>query len=365
MAIRDRIVNNRLSVNGFISLFIVLEIALLILYTKYGASFSLTGDRVWKLIVLVHVFVGGSLLLLLRSERNLVSLFTSAALPILIYEAFSWWRYSSSMRTIILAGLTCIVVVPLLAAAKVINVEADRSVKRRLFAAKTMRFTGVLMCIFLLAACVNGQILLRSEAEVYSVDVDYDGSYQEDGNENTLAANMPTIAKLDPDGGWADLSADEKTEVLAACLRVDSYYLGMHDLPSLKLVYLEEGLLGQYDYETDTIALSYTYLVDSRTDGYSVLHVILHELHHRYAIRQAEMVKKLRESSMAEYADLKLFDDATAYEQELESYAFPVDGSFDSYLIYYLQRIELDANKFADEGVADYYRKIDTYLRGD
>ena len=365
MAIRDGIMNNRLSVKGFIALFVTLEIVLLLLYARYGASFSVTGDSVWKLVIFVHVFAGGGLLLLLRSERNWLSIFTGAALPILLYESFSWWRYSSSTRDIILAGIgTCVIIVPILAAAKVINVECVSSVKRRLFAAKTVRYTGVLLCVFLIAACLNGQILLRSQVEVYSLD--YGGAYQEEGNENTLAANMPTIAKLDPDGGWYDLSTDEKTEVLATCLKVDCYYLGMHDVPSMKVAYMEEEKLGQYTYQDDTITVSYTYLVDSHADGYSVLHVLLHELHHRYAIRQVELLKKLKEdSSMAEYADLKLLDDAKAYEREMQSYVYPEDGSLNSFWDYSLQRIELDANKYADDGVADYYRKIDTYLRGD
>lgn len=107
---------------------------------------------------------------------------------------------------------------------------------------------------------------------------------------------------MDPDGGWPELTIDEKMDVLQTICRIECRYLGMRDsAPALELAYLEEGLLGQYNHETDKITLSYNYIT-------------------------------------------------------------PTGDSRLSYYLYYSQRLERDAEKYGNEAVNDYYEQIQEYL---
>ena len=141
----------------------------------------------------------------------------------------------------------------------------------------------------------------NSQSESYNDIPDY---------ENSLSANIATVAKLDPDGGWGALPLEEKIEVLETIICIECRYLGMQNsAPALELAYLEEGLLGQYDSEKDEVTLSYNYVVDSEAAGYSVIQVLCHELYHRYQHYQVNLLQAIRDNSdTAKYANLLLLD---------------------------------------------------------
>lgn len=124
------------------------------------------------------------------------------------------------------------------------------------------------------------------------------------------------------------------TDVLETVIRIECRYLGMRDsAPSLELAYLEEDLLGQYDFNRDVITISYNYVVDSGLNGYPVLQVLCHELYHRYQRYQVNLLQLLRQSEdAAEYADLLLLDSAGIYEEEFCNYISPDDSALSYYL---------------------------------
>lgn len=132
-------------------------------------------------------------------------------------------------------------------------------------------------------------------------------------------------------------------------------------MPTLKVSYLEEDLLGQYNYEEDSVTLSYNYMV-SETSGYSILRVLSHELYHRYQHYLVRMLEALGSSEDTErYTDLLLLYDLTVYKKEIENYVSP-DGSAISYYLYNTQQFERDADKYGDASVYEYYREIQDYL---
>ena len=149
----------------------------------------------------------------------------------------------------------------------------------------------------LLGACICGKVLIASHYTISYSDIAY--SLSESYNdipdyENSLSANIATVAKIDPDGGWGSLPLEEKIEVLETIIRIECRYLGMQDsAPALELAYLEEGLLGQYDSEKDVVTLSYNYVVDSEAGGYSVIQVLCHEIYHRYQLYQVNLLQAI------------------------------------------------------------------------
>lgn len=183
--------------------------------------------------------------------------------------------------------------------------------------------------------------------------------------ENSLSANIATVAKIDPDGGWGSLPLEEKIEVLETIIRIECRYLGMQDsAPALELAYLEEGLLGQYDSEKDVVTLSYNYVVDSEAGGYSVIQVLCHEIYHRYQHYQVNLLQAIRyNDDTAKYANLLVLDTAGIYEDEFGSYISPDDDSAISYNMYSSQRLERDAEKYSNASVVDYYEQVCSYLK--
>lgn len=236
-----------------------------------------------------------------------------------------------------------------------------------MFVIKAAHASRIICCFILLGTCICGKALISSHYVISYRDIAYSSSetYNDIPDyENSLSANIATVAKMDPEGGWGSLSLDEKTEVLETVIRIECRYLGMRDsAPALEIAYLEEGLLGQYDSERDVITLSYNYVVDSEAGGYSVVQVLCHELYHRYQHYQVRLLQAIRgNDDIAKYANLLVLDTAGIYEDEFSNYIFPDDGSVVSYYMYSSQRIERDAEKYGNASVVDYYEQICSYL---
>ena len=341
------IVNNRIPFERFIRLFVIIEIALVFLYAKRFATFSVYGNRIWVLAIIVAVLAGGSLVLSWKLERNWISLISGTLMPVLAYEAISMWRYSLAIRIMILAGCFVSVAVGLICAVKRVNQTKRIRIRREVFVIKAARASHY---------TISYSDIAYSLSESYNDIPDY---------ENSLSANIATVAKIDPDGGWGSLPLEEKIEVLETIIRIECRYLGMRDsAPALELAYLEEGLLGQYDSEKDVVTLSYNYVVDSEAGGYSVVQVLCHELYHRYQHYQVNLLQVIRDNDDTEkYANLLVFDTAGIYEDEFSSYISPDDDSAISYYMYSSQRLERDAEKYGNASVVDYYEQICSYLK--
>ena len=71
---RTRMANNRfLFDERFVRYFAVIEILLVFLYTKHFATFSVHGNRIWVLVIVVVVFALSGLVLSWKLERNWIS----------------------------------------------------------------------------------------------------------------------------------------------------------------------------------------------------------------------------------------------------------------------------------------------------
>lgn len=361
------IVNNRISFERFVRLFVMIEIVLVFLYTKRFATFSVYGNRTWGLVIIVAVLALGSLVLSWKLERNWISLISGTLMPVLAYEAISMWRYSLAIRIMIIAGCFVAVSVGLIWAVKKANRTKRIRIKREVFVIKAARASRIICCLVLLSACICGKVLIASHYTISYSNIAY--SLSESYNDipdydNSLSANIATVAKIDPDGGWGSLPLEEKIEVLETIIRIECRYLGMQDsAPALELAYLEEGLLGQYDSEKDVVTLSYNYVVDSEAGGYSVVQVLCHELYHRYQHYQVNLLQAIRgNTDTAKYANLLVLDTAGIYEDEFSNYVTPDENSAISYYMYSSQRLERDAEKYGNLSFADYYEKIRAYL---
>lgn len=365
----SRIAHNIFSVHRFVQIFAAAKALLIYLYISHTATFSVYGNKRLELSVIIAIFAGSDLILSLKYERNWMGLMSGTLLPVLMYEAFSMWRYSSVIRTVvIIGGIFANISGCVWAAHKAHRIHNIR-IKREVRFIKAAHASRVLCCLVLLGTCAYGKHLIDCQSSVSYSDIAYIMSEDRDGipdYENSLAANIQTVAKIDPDGGWGTLSLDERTDVLETIVRVECRYLGMTDAaPSLQLAYLKEGRLGEYDRENDVITLSYNYIVESGTSGYSIVQVLCHELYHRYQEYQVGLLQTIRESGSAEkYSNLQLLNNARIFEEELNSYIEPEDDEASSYYLYRSQELEITAERYGDASVADYYEQIHNYLDG-
>ena len=310
---RIRILNNRFSFYTYLYLYFVLETILLYVYSGCFATFSINGSRTLVLILIVIFLSSINLVFTWRYERNWISLISGTLIPFLLYETITMWNYSLAIRLIVIDGAAIAFFWGIYWSKKKTRWIKKDQIKNKVFAIKAFRFARILICIVLLVSVILGKYLVATHYTVtlsaisflFSNSDDYTPDY-----ENSLAANISTVAKLDPEGGWSSLSTDDKMNVLETIVRIECRYLGMHDsAPSLKLAFLDEGLLGEYDSESDVITISYNYLVDSRFSGYPVVQVLCHELFHRYQHYQVDLIKTLRNSEVSEkYTDLLLLE---------------------------------------------------------
>ena len=154
--------------------------------------------------------------------------------------------------------------------------------------------------------------------------------------------------------------------MLETIIRIECRYFGMTDsAPALKIAYLDENTLGEYDFENDELTLSYQYLVDTNASGYSVSQVLLHEMYHRYQRYQTQLLAGIRDNpELAKYERLQLLYDAARYEEEMSRY---YSGDGDSALSYYLyasQALERSAERYANSAIYEYYEEIQRHLHG-
>lgn len=363
--LKRRKINNQFPVNDYTKMFVILEAALSVVYVKYMASFSVYGNRMRNLAFMLVIFGLGNYLLSVKRERNWVSLITGTSIPILLFETVGMWKYFSYIRwfSVVGIGISCLAAL-LWTCITNKKLHYDRSA----VLSKYGYFVRIICSISLLIACLCGKYFMSTHYTVSMREGAYFKSENQDDipdYENSLAANIDTVIKMDPDGGWTSLSADEKLEVLETICRIECRYLGMRDsAPTLELSYLEEGLLGKYNSDTDTITLSYNYVIDTKSSAYSICQVLCHELYHRYQRYQVKMLEAIRNSNdTAMYADLLLLDTVSIYEEEMQNYIAPENESDLSYYFYYSQQLECDADKYGNQAVHEYYEAIQNYYK--
>lgn len=363
-----KIKNNKIPAKAYFKVFLMVEILFIFLYVRYAATFYVNGSRLWKLVAIAIVLGGYNYLASRKLERNVISLLTGTTMPIFLFDALYMWTYSGIIRrTIVVGTLAALLGASGASVWAFIKARyiAKPSLKRKVLISKSAFLARVLLCAVLIGTCGYGKFLINTHYTVSYSDLLYEVSLYENGvadYENSLAANIETVAQLDPEMGWKDLSLDEKMRVLETVIRIECRYLGMQDsLPSLEVSYLEEGLLGQYNYENDNITLSYNYIV-SETSGYSILRVLTHEVYHRYQHYLVGMLEMLGSSAeTAKYKNLLFLDKLTVYKDEIENYV-SADGSDISFYLYHSQQLERDADKYGDASVDEYYREIQKYL---
>ena len=177
--------------------------------------------------------------------------------------------------------------------------------------------------------------------------VEAEGIQQDVEDEDTMEANMDAVLKLQP-VVWEDLNTYERIDVLQTVCNVETYYLGLSDPVTVQGDNLSPYTLGAYSDAQRLIRINLDHIENDPVED--VLSTILHEIHHSYEYRLADVFDNIS----PEYRNLRLFKDATHYSQEVDDYINPRDD----YYGYMTQRLEMDSETYAELEVQEYYAHI-------
>ena len=161
-----RIANNRFPFERFVRFFAGIEIIIVFIYTKYIATLSLYGSRIWLLAIAITVLAGGSLVLSWKLERNWLSLLSGTTLPVLVFEVISMWRYSVVIR--IASTIVWIVAIVLGIIWALKKTSQIKRVNRgcEALVIKAVRASRIICRLLLIGVCIYGKTLIATHYAV-------------------------------------------------------------------------------------------------------------------------------------------------------------------------------------------------------
>ena len=173
-----------------------------------------------------------------------------------------------------------------------------------------------------------------------------------EAGEWTVKNKIDSVCLLREDD-WEELSAQKKMDVLGVILNIEIRYLGINHEIYLKSGVLDDDTAARYSHREREIEIDIGQLQSA--SAADVLNSLCHECYHSY---QYQMIA-LYESTSEEYQNMLLFQHVDSYINEFTNY---IDGSEDP-LGYYLQTTEIQARRYAELAVEDYYERIDDCLQ--
>lgn len=169
-------------------------------------------------------------------------------------------------------------------------------------------------------------------------------------DEYTIENSIGSLAGFE-DSRWDALTLEERLELVRLVKNIEICYLGIpHDI-SVELGDTD-GILAKYNDGSRRMTLDTDFL--ARESGREVLRTVCHEVYHAYQYRLCEAYDSVDER----YRDLLAFANVKDYRFEIEHY---VDAVQDE-RAYSEQKIEENADSYAEKAVGDYFRKINLFL---
>lgn len=305
-----------------------------------------------RVVLISIILITGSLGIIVNIDwnRNGSSTFANIVLPFGVYTVFTYMPVNK--RTFLIVSACASVVSALHAilimCRRIKNKKRACSILRnriRNVLSRTHFYfaTGLACAMFLVGV---GPLIGSSILQPTVVATTY-----KETDEQTIDRNINSVLLLRGDA-WKDLSVPERLDVLQTVANIERRYLGIPHELNVGVANIGEYVLGYYDNNTHEIIISLDSLMTDPPE--EVLNTVCHEAYHGY---QHCIVSAL-ESTSAESRNLILFRDARIYAEEFCNYKSGSHGFSD----YYYQDCEIDARKYAEEAVTDYYRRIEEFI---
>ena len=300
------------------------------------------------------VMIGLSILIcafaLNRSMRTGWTVTTALVVPFGLYTVLTYIRTVGNWMLIVLASAVTLSVIytVLLMIRKIKNRKnKGKVIKHRLHrccvASQSIAAIALLMVMGTIGAQgVFGDNILNSSISATA------------SNQNvpqTIDNNIDTILLLQEEE-WANLTTQEKLNILQTVANIEAHYLGLPNELNVGAANLGEYTLACYNDRTYTISIDLNHLENDSV--YDVLDSCCHEAYHSYQHRLVDAYNAADEN----FKGLRIYRPAARYGLEFSNYT---DGDYD-FCSYYYQDCEMDARDYAEDAVCDYYNRIFEYL---
>lgn len=146
-------------------------------------------------------------------------------------------------------------------------------------------------------------------------------SFIPEASDDTLEANMTSMLNRIP-SRWQELDTQRKIDVLQTVCNVEAHYLGLDDAVAVQGDNLSPYTLGVYSDTLKLIQINLDHIENDLVD--EVLSILLHEIHHSYEHRLADVYNSVNPESR----NLRIFRDAAHYSQETSNYINPREDYF-------------------------------------
>lgn len=333
---------------------------LVTLFTVIGINQFIIVNKVFSLLFFISEYLllvyFGMRVGIKYKRKDVVSIFLNVISPLGAYF-FVWCWIEFSIRKYL---MNIAIIFVLSALVEFICVE-DGSLKKRWKCFKKyvcieLRPMVCFILVFVGAMAIWAQVEAQKVVQVSEQTSEQ--VYQEWDDyrpEDSLTANIEQASKIEE---WDELDNEEKESLLQLFIRIDSRYWGMKDLVKLKIKELEENTLGQYSSTKDTIYIDKE-LMESCSDGYEVVYVLLHEIYHRHEHILVSLYNKiLNDEDYEYYRESSIWFDANEYAREFSMYISQNEDKE----AYADQKTETDADYWATKGVLEIQEKVQEYL---
>lgn len=206
-----------------------------------------------------------------------------------------------------------------------------------------------------------------SEAYINQLQAMNDGTseeiavHQAYGDEYRMAENIDIIRLIRDNETFQNLSYRQKKEVAEAIIYCEARYLHLCKI-NVKFEDLGDDTWGVYNHAEKKISINKKLLQKNGMPGATaetVLKTCIHECKHV----QQHLWVDMYEEATPEQRALMLFSEEEIDEwvKNFKQYSNPTE-ELEDYLLYYIQPVERDARRYADEQVEIYYAEIDSLL---
>jgi len=278
-------------------------------------------------------------------ERNKLSIFSNVVMPFEIYTLISYYNLFAKAILFISSISICFALFVLIRTMSR-QIPKKRKTKKLLICRGTYSFYVVFtLCMLALIIPIAGVKIWGYS--LYNSNVP--PAISKDNDKWSIQNNIDILVKLD-EPTWKTLKITDKLTVLQTVANVETRYLGLPKALTVHADNLGEGILGQYDDQTNVITIDVNYLLTC--DAHEALDTVAHEAYHAYEHELCQLYDNSDESSQ----NLMLFRRIECYRKEFQDYCSGEKN--EDFIKYYCQYCEEDSRAYAEAAVSDYYEKI-------
>lgn len=285
-----------------------------------------------------------------RSMRTGWTVTTALVVPFGLYTVLTYIKTVGNWMLIVLTSAVALsaIYTVLLMIRKIKNRRnKGKVIKRRLHRCCVASQSIVAVALLMVMGIIGAQGVLGDNILNSSISA----AASNQSVPQTIGNNIDTILLLQEEE-WANLTTQEKLDILQTVANIEAHYLGLPNELNVGAANFGESTLACYNDRTYTISIDLNHLENDSV--YDVLDSCCHEAYHSYQHRLVDTYNAADENSKG----LRIYRPAAQYGQEFSNY---IDGDYD-FCSYYYQDCEIDARDYAEDAVYDYYDRIFEYL---